>query len=46
MSKAEIRQLLEDREDYWMVRLQTLKPHGMNDSLNDPLKARLHGICS
>ena len=45
-SKLENRRLLEQREDYWMIRLQTIKPHGMNDSPNDPLKARLHGICN
>ena len=44
-SKMENRRLLEQREDYWMARLQTIKPQGMNDGHNDPLKARIHGIC-
>ena len=39
------RRLLEDREDYWMSRLRTIKPHGLNDSYNNPVRARLHDIC-
>ena len=41
---AEIRQLMEDREDYWMVRLKTLTPHGYNDHLNSPLRQNIHNI--
>ena len=46
MSKAEIRKLLEDREDYWMVRLKTLQPNGFNDHLNSSLRQNIHGICN
>ena len=43
-TKLENRRLLEQREDYWMMRLRTIKPHGLNDSLNNPAKARIHAI--
>lgn len=45
-SKMENRRLLEAREDYWMSRLQTLKPDGLNDSLNSSTKQRLRDICA
>ena len=46
MSKSEARRLLEDREDYWMTRLRTLQPEGMNDHLNAALRQTIHAICS
>ena len=46
MSKSETRRLLEDREDYWMTRLRTLQPEGMNDHLNAALRQTIHAICS
>ena len=45
-SQAENRRQLEAREDYWMLRLRTLKPSGMNDSLNSGTRQRLHDICA
>ena len=34
LSKLEIRSLLEHREDFWILLLQTLSPQGLNISLN------------
>ena len=45
-TKAENRRQLEAREDYWMLRLTTLKPSGMNDSLNSGTCQRLHDKCA
>ena len=33
------RRTLEDHEDFWILRLKTLKPHGLNDKLNHPENA-------
>ena len=46
LTKAETRRLLEDREDYWMTRLKTLHPNGMNDHLNSSLRQKIHAICT
>ena len=46
MSKSEIRQLLEGREDYWMSRIKTLQPNGFNDHLNSTLRQTIHEICN
>ena len=46
LTKAETRRLLEDREDYWMTRLKTLHPNGMNDHLNLSLRQKIHAICT
>ena len=46
LSKEETRKLLEQREDFWMQRLQTLAPKGLNDRLNSPAKAKIHAICT
>ena len=35
-SKLKIRSLLEHREDFWTLKLQTLPPQGLNVSLNYP----------
>ena len=45
-SKAENRRQLEAREDFWMLRLKTLKPSGLNDSLNSGTRQRLLNICA
>ena len=34
-----IRSLLEHREDFWILKLQTLSPQGLNISLNYPQDA-------
>ena len=34
LSKLKIRSLLEHREDFWILKLQTLSPQGLNISLN------------
>ena len=36
MTKEQIRQTLLRREDFWIVKLNTLEPHGFNDRLNFP----------
>ena len=36
LSKLKIRRLLEHREDFWILKLQTLFPQGLNISLNYP----------
>ena len=36
LSKLKIRSLLEYREDFWILKLQTLSPHGLSISLNCP----------
>ena len=46
LSKEEIRHILEDREDFWMLKLRTLAPDGHNDHLNSTTRARIHNICS
>ena len=45
-TKAENRRLLESREDYWMTRLRTVTPHGMNDRLNSATSQRIQDICA
>ena len=46
LSKADTRKILESREDYWMQKLRTLTPHGLNDRLTSPTKAKIHAICA
>ena len=36
LSKLKIHSLLEHREDFWILKLQTLVPQGLNISLNYP----------
>ena len=36
LSKLKIHSLLEYREDFWILKLQTLSTHGLNISLNYP----------
>ena len=45
-STQENRRLLEQREDYWMLRLKTLAPYGMNDHLNSTANQRIQDICT
>ena len=45
MDKATIRQLLEDREDFWMRRLNTIIPNGLNDHLNSKTSNQIRIIC-
>ena len=33
-----MRRTLENHEDLWILKLQTLKPNGLNDKLNHPLE--------
>ena len=33
-NKEETRKLLEKRENFWIRRLKTLKPHGLNQYMN------------
>ena len=46
LSKAEIRSIMEHREDYWVRKLKTLSPEGLNDKLNSATTSRLHTICN
>ena len=46
LTAAENRRILEDREDFWMMKLKTLTPLGLNDRLNSTKRARIHAICS
>ena len=45
-SPLENRRRLEQREDYWMLRLKTLAPYGLNDHLNNNAHQRIHDICT
>ena len=36
LSKLKIRSLLERRENFWILKLQTLSPQGLNTSRNYP----------
>jgi hypothetical protein len=45
-SKAEIRKLLENREDFWMTKLKTIIPNGCNDHLNSNTNNNIRIICS
>lgn len=40
------RKILEDREDHWVARLQTMKPNGFNDKWNSPTRAKIQRICT
>jgi hypothetical protein len=46
LSKEEIRSIMEHREDYWVRKLKTLAPNGLNDKLNSATTSRLHAICN
>ena len=36
ISQKDIRKILENHEDLWILKLRTLKPNGLNDKLNHP----------
>ena len=46
LSKEEIRSIMEHREDYWVRKLKTLAPNGLNDKLNSATTPQLHAICN
>ena len=46
LTKLETRRILEQREDFWIQRLKTLAPFGLNAGLNSACKGRIHAICS
>ena len=46
LPKDEIRAVMEQREDYWILKLKTLTPLGLNDKLNSATTARIHSICN
>ena len=37
MTKEKIRDVLMHREDFWILKLDTLQPNGFNEDLNYPL---------
>ena len=45
-TKLENRRILEEREDFWIQKLKTLAPFGLNNRLNSACKGRIHAICS
>ena len=45
-TKLENRRILEESEDFWIQKLKTLAPFGLNDRLNSACKGRIHAICS
>ena len=45
-SKMATRKLLENREDHWMSKLQTITPNGFNDHLNSNVYNQIHSLCS
>ena len=42
LTKEQMRELLLRREDFWMLKLDTLAPNGFNDKLNFPAEARAY----
>ena len=34
--KKKVKYILEKREDFWMIKLKTIHPDGLNDGLNHP----------
>jgi hypothetical protein len=40
------RKILEEREDHWVARLQTMKPNGFNDRWNSPTRTKIQRICT
>ena len=46
LPKEEIRAIMEHREDYWILKLKTLAPMGLNDQLNSATTSRIHSICN
>ena len=46
MSKETIRQLPEEHKDFWMMKLQTILPHGFNIQLDSAHANQIRVICS
>ena len=46
LSREEIRSIMEHREDYWVRKLRTLSPNGLNEKLNSAATSQLHSICN
>ena len=40
------RRRLEEREDFWVSRLQTTAPKGFNDKWNSPIRSKIQRICT
>ena len=34
--KQDKRKILENKEDFWILKLKTLQPNGLNDKINHP----------
>ena len=45
MNTTALRKLLEDREDFWMKRLNTIYPNGLNDHLNSNNNNQIRTFC-
>ena len=45
LTKEENRRIMEKREDYWIQKLKTLAPLGLNDKLNSATTAQIQAIC-
>ena len=45
-SKQKIWQLLENREDFWIAKLKTITPNGLNAHLNSAVSNQIRVICS
>ena len=45
-SKQTIRQLLGNREDFWIEKLKTITPNGLNAHLNSAVSNQIRVICS
>lgn len=41
LTKDQMRELLQKREDFWILKLGTLEPRGFNDKLNYPAESRI-----
>ena len=41
LTKDQMRELLQRREDFWILKLGTLEPRGFNDKLNYPAESRI-----
>ena len=40
------RKRLEEREDFWVSRLQTTAPKGFNDKWNSTIRSKIQRICT
>ena len=46
LTKEENRKIMEHREDYWIQKLKTLAPYGLNDKLNSATTSQMQAICN